>query len=111
MPVIGVLVLGDPDPESFVKDLRDSLEKLGYVDGRNIQLVIQSAGAKASGLPQAAADLVRLKADIIVAWQTPAATAAKRATNEIPIVMTAGNPVETGLVASLARPERQRHRN
>ena len=55
--------------------------------------------------PEAAAELVRLKVDIIVAWQTPAAQSAKQATNEIPIVMAGvGDPVGTGLVASLARP-------
>ena len=101
---IGVLVLGNPNPEPFLKEFRDGLQNLGYVDGRNIQLEIRSAGAKASALPEAAADLVRVKVDIIVAWQTPAATAAKQATAKIPIVMTAGNPVETGLVASLSRP-------
>lgn len=101
---IGVLVLGNPNPEPFLKEFRNGLQKLGYVDGRNIQLEIRSAGAGASALPDAAADLVRLKADIIVAWQTPAATAAKQATAEIPIVMSAGNPVETGLVASLSHP-------
>jgi putative ABC transport system substrate-binding protein len=101
---IGVLVLGNPNPEPFLREFRDGLQKLGYVDGRNIQLEIRSAGAKASALPDAAAQLIRLKVDIIVAWQTPAATAAKQATVAIPIVMTAGNPVETGLVASLSRP-------
>src|SRR5205085_9539873 len=56
-------------------------------------------------LPALAAELVRLKPDIIVTWFTPAARAAKLATQEIPIVMAlAGNPVETGLVQSLARP-------
>ena len=101
---IGVLVLGTPNPEPFLKGFREGLQKLGYVDGRNIQFEIRSAGAKADALPAAAADLVRRKVDIIVAWQTPAATAAKQATTEIPIVMSAGNPVETGLVASLSRP-------
>ena len=101
---IGVLVLGSPDPEPFVKELRDALRKLGYADGRNIQLELRSAGGKASALPDAAAELVRRKVDVIVAWQTPSATAAKHATAEIPIVMTAGDPVETGLVASLSRP-------
>ena len=104
MPVIGVLVLGNPNPQPFLKEFRDGLHKLGYVEGRNVQLVIRSAEAKASALPDVAADLVRRKVDIIIAWQTPAATAAKQATAEIPIVMSAGNPVETGLVASLSRP-------
>jgi putative ABC transport system substrate-binding protein len=56
-------------------------------------------------LPELAAELVRLQVDVIVTWFTPAAKAAKQATREIPIVMAlAGNPVETGLVESLARP-------
>src|SRR5205814_454436 len=56
-------------------------------------------------LPELAAELVRLKVDLIVTWFTPAAQAAKQATREIPIVMAlVGNPVETGLVDSLARP-------
>src|SRR5207302_423496 len=56
-------------------------------------------------LPELAAELVRLKVDVIVTWFTPAAQAAKQATRGIPIVMAlAGNPVETGLVESLARP-------
>lgn len=101
---IGVLVLGNPSPETFLKELRSGLRKLGYIEGANVQLEIRSAGAKASALPDAAADLVRRKVDIILAWQTPAATAAKEATSDIPVVMSAGNPVETGLVASLSRP-------
>ncbi|KGT74816.1 hypothetical protein MA20_36255 [Bradyrhizobium japonicum] len=101
---IGVLVLGNPNPESFLKELRDGLRELGHLENRDIQLQIRSAGGNAAVLADAAADLVRLKVDIIVAWQTPAATAAKRATAEIPIVMTSGDPVGTGLVASLSRP-------
>lgn len=101
---IGVLVLGNPSPEPFLKELRQGLLKLGMVEGRDYRLDIRSAGAKASALPDTAAELVRLKVDIIVAWQTPAAAAAKKATTEIPIVMTSGNPVETGIVESLSRP-------
>ena len=101
---IGVLVLGNPDPEPFLKQLRDGLLTLGYVDGRDVQLEVRSAEGNARSLPDAAADLVRLKVDVIVAWQTPAAMAAKSSTSEIPIVMTAADPVGTGLVGSVSRP-------
>jgi putative ABC transport system substrate-binding protein len=105
IPTIGVLVLGIPDPELFLKVLREGLQKLGYIDGQNIRMEFRSAGGKASLLPAAAAELVRLRVDVIVAWQTPAVTAAKQATNEIAIVMAgAGDPIGTGLIASLARP-------
>jgi putative ABC transport system substrate-binding protein len=102
---IGVLVLGNPDPAPFMQAFRLGLRDLGYVEGQNIQLELRSADGKISLLPQMAAELVALKVDIIVGFQTPAITAAKRATGEIPIVMGAsGDPVRTGLVASLARP-------
>jgi len=105
IPTIGVLFLGSPNPEPFLKALREGLEKVGYIDGQNIRLELRSAGGKASALPDAAAELVRLKVNIIVAWQTPAVTAAKQATSEIPIVMAqAGDPLGTGLIASLSRP-------
>ena len=105
VPTVGVLVLGRPDPEFLLQVLRESLQKLGYVEGQNIRLQVRSAGGDASLLPDAAADLVRLKVDILIAWQTPAVAAAKHATREIPIVMAgAGDPVGTGLIASLARP-------
>jgi putative tryptophan/tyrosine transport system substrate-binding protein len=101
---IGVLLLGSPDPTLFLQELRNGLQKFGHIENRDFQLEVRSAGANPSALADAAGDLVRLKVDIIVAWLTPAATAAKQATVDIPIVMTAGNPVETGLVTSLARP-------
>jgi putative ABC transport system substrate-binding protein len=105
MPVIGVLVQGAPPPEPFLKALRDGLQDVGYTEGRNILLEIRSAEGKADLLPERAAELIRLKVDIIVAFQTPSATAARQATREIPIVMAGvGDPVGTGLVASLARP-------
>jgi putative ABC transport system substrate-binding protein len=102
---IGVLVLGNPDPEPFLKELREGLRQLGYIEGQNVQLEFRSAKGKHSDLPVAAAELVALKVDVIVSFQTPAGIAAKNATSEIPIVLgSAGDPVGTGLVASYARP-------
>ena len=102
-PVIGYLILGNPEPSfSFFKE---GLRKLGYEDGRNVQIEFRSAEGKSEHLAGLATELVRLKVDILVAAQTPAATAAKRATSQIPIVMAGvGDPVGTGLIASLARP-------
>jgi putative tryptophan/tyrosine transport system substrate-binding protein len=105
VPRIGVLIVGNADPKPFLIALREGLQKLGYIDGQNFRLEFRSAGGTASHLPELASDLVRLNVDVIVAWQTPAVTAAKQATTEIPIVMAAaGDPVGTGLIASLARP-------
>ena len=102
---IGVLVFGTPPPDPFLKDFRAGLRDVGYTEGRNIRLEVRTAEGKANLLQEKAAMLVRLKVDIIVAFQTPASTAAKQATSEIPIVMVrAGDPVATGLIASLARP-------
>jgi putative tryptophan/tyrosine transport system substrate-binding protein len=103
-PRIGVLALGNNDPESFLRDFRVGLASLGLTDGRNIVVEVRSAGGKESLLAALAAELVQSKVDIIVAWQTPPAQAAKSATQEIPIVIWAGDPVGTGLVESIARP-------
>src|SRR4030095_15319439 len=84
---------------------RQELSKLGWIEGKNITIESRFAEGKNDRLPELAADLVRLKVDLIVVAATPAALAAKRATTTIPIVMTnAGDPVAAGLVASLARP-------
>jgi putative tryptophan/tyrosine transport system substrate-binding protein len=85
----------------FFQGLRD----LGYVDGQTITIDYLSAGGRGERFPALAADCLRLKADIIVVTTTPAAQAAKNATPTIPIVMyPLGDPVATGLVASLAQP-------
>jgi putative ABC transport system substrate-binding protein len=104
VPTIGVLVLGTPDPQQFVTSLKRGLHDLGYVEGKSIRFELRSAGGNATRLADLAAELVQLYVDVIVAFQTPAATAAKEATREIPIVMLAGDPVGTGLVPNLARP-------
>ena len=103
VPKIGVLVVGNPEP--FWGQFREGLRDRGYIDGQSILVEFRSAEGKINLLPELAAELVRLKVDIIVASATPAVQAAKQATNEIPIVMApSGDPVGTGLVASLARP-------
>jgi putative ABC transport system substrate-binding protein len=105
LPTVGVLLTGNPDPEIFLKGFREALKEFGYVEGQNIRLEPRSAEGRSALLPEKAAELVRLKVDIIVAALTPAIQAAKQATAEIPIVMApAGDPVATGLVASLPRP-------
>ena len=88
--------------DPFFKGLRD----LGYVDGQTITIdYLFPADGRGERFPALAAECLRLKADIIVVTTTPAAQAAKNATHTIPIVMIPlGDPVGTGLVASLARP-------
>lgn len=100
---LGVLLVDKREP--FSRIFLEGLQELGYVDGQNVQIEYRSAGGKLDRLPVLAAELVGLKVDIIVASETPAVQAVKRATTEIPIVMApSGDPVGTGLVASLSRP-------
>jgi putative ABC transport system substrate-binding protein len=102
---IGVLTLINPNPEPLLKALREGLSDAGYVEGRNLRLEIRSAAGRPDLQLENAAELVRLKVDLIVTSFTPATLAAKQATRDIPIVMAgAGDPVATGLVASLNRP-------
>ena len=87
--------------EAFLQGLRE----VGYVEGKNIAIEYRWADGKFERLPELAAELVRLKVDVIVAAVTQASLAAKNATSAIPIVMVAvANPVDSGLIASLARP-------
>src|SRR5260370_39711389 len=101
---IGALHIGLADAESFKKELREGFRERGYVEGQNITFEFRSAEGKLERLPELASELVRLKVDVIVALYVPCALAAKHATREIPIVIVAADPVETGIVASLARP-------
>ena len=89
----------------LVEAFRQELSKLGWIEGKNITIEYRFAEQKNERLPELAADLVRLKVDLIVVSGRQSALAAKKATTTIPIVMTnAGDPVGAGLVASLARP-------
>src|SRR5262245_50452674 len=89
----------------MVDAFRQELRKVGWVEGKNINIESRFAEQKLERLPELAADLVRLKVDLIVVRATPSALAAKAATTTIPIVLaSSADPVGAGLVASLARP-------
>ena len=88
-----------------VEAFRQELSKLGWIEGKNIVIEYRFAEQNRMRLPELATDLIRLKVDLIVVSGGPTASAAKRATATIPIVMTnVGDPVGAGLVTSLARP-------
>jgi len=104
---IGILSGGSPDKDSpNIEAFRNGLRDMGWVEGRNVVIEWRSAEGRTERLTGLAAELVHLKVDVIVtAASTPATLAAKRATTTTPVVMVAvGAPLETGLVASLARP-------
>jgi ABC-type uncharacterized transport system substrate-binding protein len=85
---------------------RQELRRLGWIEGKNIAIEYRFAKQKPERQSELAVELVGLKVDVIVVAGTPAALAAKRATTTIPIVMAiAGDPVGSGVVASLGRPE------
>ena len=93
------------DTAAWHEAFRQGLRDLGWIEGRNIKIEYRYAEGRIDRLPVLAADLVRLKVDLIVTSVTPDALAAKNATQVIPIVMAAaGDVTVTGLVASLARP-------
>src|SRR5690242_12682565 len=105
VPIIGALVIGNISPEEFWREFRQGLRDLGYIEGQNVRFEFRSAEGRLDRLAELAAELVRLKVDVIVTWFTPTAVAAKHATREIPIVMAeTGDPVGTGLIMSLHRP-------
>ena len=106
VPVIGYFGSGTPLTDSqwlaaFVQRMRE----LGWVDGRNVAIEVRWAEGRNERFAEIAAELVRLKVDVILTHNTAPALAAKRATSVIPIVFAvSGDPVGTGVVASLARP-------
>lgn len=101
---IGVLVIGNADVPLFGTELREGLRELGRIEGQHYSIEFRSAEGQLDRLPGLASELVRLKVDVIIALFTPCALAAKQATRDIPIVILTGDPLGTGLVASLSRP-------
>ena len=106
IPRIGYLTSATPDGQSArIEAFRQGLRELGYVEGKNIVIEYRYAEEKLDRLPALAAELVRLKVDVIVTGGAGNTRAAKAATSTIPIVMTQDpDPVGNGFVASLARP-------
>jgi putative ABC transport system substrate-binding protein len=104
---IGLLMgsADDPEGQARVTALKQGLQDLGWIDGRNIQIETRFGGADAGHIRVQAAELVALAPDVIVGQGTPVIQALRQATSSIPIVMAAVNdPVEQGLVSSLAHP-------
>jgi putative tryptophan/tyrosine transport system substrate-binding protein len=107
VPRIGFLAVGTREGRAFmIEGFLQGLRDHGYVDGQNIVIEYRFSGDRNDRLPALAAELVAQKVQLILASGTPASFAAKEATRTIPIVMggIAADPVETGLVVSLARP-------
>ena len=105
VPRIGFLFYGSPGPSPELDAFRQGLRELGRVEGQNIVIEYRFGGGRVERLPELAAELARLKPDIIVTPGTPASLAAKRATSTIPIVFAGvADAVGAGLVATLARP-------
>jgi putative tryptophan/tyrosine transport system substrate-binding protein len=106
LPTIGFLGQSTRSASSeWVAAFVERLRELGWFEGRNVAIDYRWAEGRTEGLPEIATDFLRRKVDIIVTSGTPQVLAAKQATSVIPIVFaTAGDPVGTGIVASLARP-------
>jgi putative ABC transport system substrate-binding protein len=107
VPVIGTLDYGAPDSARLAwwKAFHKTLQELGYVEGRSVAFEARWAEGRVERLPRLAAELVRLRVDVIVTGGGEAGRAAKQATTTIPIVMATGaDPVRLGVVASLAQP-------
>src|SRR5256884_2221677 len=106
VPRIGFLGVTSPsDRPPLLDAFRQGLRELGWVEGQNIVIDYRYAEGRVDRLPDLAAELVRLRVDLIVSEGTQGVTAARNATETIPIVMiTVRDPVGTGLIASLARP-------
>jgi putative ABC transport system substrate-binding protein len=101
---IGVIAAVPPSPD-MLSAFRDAMRDRGYVEGQNLTLYVRWPRGTFEQDPSAVTDLLRAKVDLIVAWATPTVIAVRQATSTIPIVMVSvGDPVGSGFVASLARP-------
>jgi len=107
MPTVGIVLTGGGSKRYTVQAVVSGLSEIGYVVGRNLAIEFRSAEGRWERVPDLTAELVSRPVDVICAMTTPAALAAKAATQSIPIVfMVSGDPVAMGLVTSLNHPER-----
>jgi putative ABC transport system substrate-binding protein len=91
--------------EPLLRGFRQAMRDVGYVEGQNLEILERDGEGRDDLLARHAAELVREKVDLIVVWSTNAAEAAKRATTTIPILVSVADPLGSGLIQSLARPE------
>ena len=103
LPRVGVLFIGGRD-QPHLESFKPGLREHGYTEGKNIVLIYRYAEGKQERLADLAAELVREKVDVLVTTASISALAARRVTQTLPIVMTTGNPLATGLADSLAKP-------
>lgn len=104
-PLRTICILAQELQPGLLEAFRDELHKIGYVEGVNIKIEVRDAPGQNDRLPVLAQELLAIKVEVIVAVNTPAAQAAKKATQTVPVVMLrVADPVKSGLVASLARP-------
>ncbi|HLN86737.1 MAG TPA: ABC transporter substrate-binding protein [Candidatus Limnocylindrales bacterium] len=103
LPRVGILFIGGSD-QPHLESFKQGLRERGYSEGKNIIFVYRYAEGKQERLADLAAELVGEKVDVIVTTAAISALAARRVTRTLPIVMTSGNPLETGLADSLAKP-------
>ena len=105
VPRVGYLFYGSPGPAREIEEFRRGLRELGYTEGQSIAVEYRFASGQIERYPELAAELVRLKVDVIVAPATPPALAAKQATSSIPIVFVlVADAVGAGLITNFARP-------
>ena len=105
MPRLGIILYGTPEADPSVAAFRQSMRDLGYVEGQNLSVDFRFAGGKPERLMEVGAELARLRPDVIFALGGDVVPAAQKATKTIPIVMLVSNdPVQTGIVGSLAHP-------
>jgi putative ABC transport system substrate-binding protein len=105
MPRLGVLLYSTPQQDPQARTIQEGLRELGYVDGKNISIEYRFAEGKPERLPDLAADLVRLKPDVLLPIGGDVAPFVAKATRTIPIIFVmSADPLQLGLVATLARP-------
>jgi putative ABC transport system substrate-binding protein len=104
IPRVGYVFGGAPTTLPFIEVFRQGLRVLGYVEGQTIVLEVRGAEGRAERMPELVAELIGLKVDVLVTQSNAAAVAAKNATQTIPIIVIAFDPVGLGLVGSLSRP-------
>lgn len=103
--IVGLISYAATADDPSYKAFREALRDLGYVEGRSIRIEFRTAEGHADRLPGIAEDLAQLKADVVVVGNSRAAQAVKRATPTTPIVIVSSDPIGTGLVTNLSRPE------